>query len=485
MRRGPRTLTHLTNQYKVYVPAVLLDHIRTSWEKKMPPVPGEHALPFPQNSTLTLPNPFVALSNRPFTVPVQLVLVIVGVCIVHAMTAHTPIPPQHRIGQLASMVLGPVGEGVQSFNSIVLFVIKIGRGDWPTIRRPTPPHDAISAGAMAIRVPKRFAKFLDYGPFGWTRVSQDTPVSEFGADEFNDVVPGVDTVICSLPPLSRITPGRATPPLFPTSNKLNTAFAILQLAYSVAQAYMQYEILIRVQGLSSPYLIAIPYLYMSFINMIANLVQGSYTHITVIPPVRSPTDTSPPTSVSEPLPDNLANELDNLAPRLDVDGDSVEGQRTERDAESVVLPPSDESVTEFSRRNASENSDSVRESSNVAEEFDEWMRRQYPHIELHDSGPLEPLAYFLHHSIALTVVLVWVALLTGFKPGIYPSQVFILLGLIMDPILHLLLVLQKWDVWKDMWEGLGAVVAIKLLAWGFNIIGSVSAAPRRVVLIPV
>jgi hypothetical protein len=26
-----------------------------------------------------------------------------------------------------------------------------------------------------------------------------------------------------------------------------------------------------------------------------------------------------------------------------------------------------------------------------------------------------------------------------------------------------------------MWEGLGAVVAIKLLAWGFNISGNVSA----------
>ena len=442
----------------------------------MPPLPGEHALPFPQNSTLALPNPFVAFSNPPFTVPVQLVLAFVGVCIVHAMTAHTSIPPQHRIGQLTSMVLGPVGEGVQSFNSIVLFAIKIGRGDWPTIRRPTPPHDAISAGAMAIRVPKRFANFLDYGPFGWTRVSPDTPVSEFGADTFNDVVPGVDTVICSLPPLSRMTPGTATPPLFPASNKLNTAFAILQLAYSAAQAYMQYEILIRVQGLSSPYLIAIPYLYMSFINMIANLVQGSYTHITVIPPVRSSTDTSPPTSVSETIPENPANQLDNV-PSLDVDGDSVEGQRTERDAESVVVTPSDESATELSRRNAIENSDLVRESSNVAEEFDQWMRRKYPHIELHDSGPLEPLAYFLHHSIALTVTLVWVGLLTSFKLGIYPSQVFILLALIMDPILHLLLgVLQKWDVWKDMWEGLGAVVAIKLLAWGFNIIGNVSAA---------
>src|SRR5271170_3204697 len=144
----------------------------------MPPISGENTTHLSQNPTMTLPSPFVALSNPPFTVPVQLVLAFVGVCIVHAMTAHTPIPPQHRIGQLISMVLGPVGEGVQSFNSIVLFAIKIGRGDWPTIRRPTPPHVAVSAGAMAIRVPRRFANFLDYGPFGWTRVSQDTPVSE-------------------------------------------------------------------------------------------------------------------------------------------------------------------------------------------------------------------------------------------------------------------------------------------------------------------
>ena len=48
--------------------------------------------------------------------------------------------------------------------------------------------------------------------------------------------------------------------------------------------------------------------------MITNLVHGSYTHITVIPPVRSSTDTNPPTSVSEPLPDDLAKEPDNVAP---------------------------------------------------------------------------------------------------------------------------------------------------------------------------
>lgn len=54
---------------------------------------------------------------------------------------------------------------------------------------------------MAIRIPHTFAQLLDYGPFGWTRVSQDTPVCEFDADSFNDIVPLLDTVVCSFPPL--------------------------------------------------------------------------------------------------------------------------------------------------------------------------------------------------------------------------------------------------------------------------------------------
>jgi len=443
----------------------------------MPPVSGKNTIPSSQNSTLTPPSPFVGLGNPPFTDPVRLALAFVGVCIVHTMTAHTPIPPEHRIEHLVSMVLGPVGEGVQSFNSIVLFAVKIGRGDWPTIRRPTSPHDVISAGAMAIRVPTRFTELLDYGPYGWKRVTQDTPICEFGADAVNDLL--VDAVICRLPPLSRITPGTAMPPLFPASNKLNTAFAILQLVYSAAQAYMQYEILIFAQGLSSPYLIAIPYLYMSFLNMIANLVQGSYTHVTIIPPLRSSTNTIAPTVLSQPPSDNPTNEPDNTVP-LGIDEDPVDGRQTERDAESVVVMPSD-SAPGLTPLNASENNDSSPRSSGSAEEFDEWMRRQYPHIKLHDSGPLEALAYFLHHSTALAVTLTWVGLLTGFKASVCPSQVFILLGVLMDPILHLLLgVLQKWDGsprWaKEIWRGLGAILTIKLLAWGFNVIGAVFAA---------
>ena len=58
---------------------------------------------------------------------------------------------------------------------------------------------------------------------------------------------------------------RTTPTLtlYPASSILKSAIAILQLVYSSFVAYMQYEPLIKCQGLSSPFLIAVSHLYMS------------------------------------------------------------------------------------------------------------------------------------------------------------------------------------------------------------------------------
>jgi hypothetical protein len=72
-------------------------------------------------------------------------------------------------------------------------------------------------------------------------------------------------ILYSLPPLTRLQ----TNPLLlsPTSSRLKASFAVLQLMYAVAQAYLQYESINQGSGLSSPFIIALSYLYASFIGL--------------------------------------------------------------------------------------------------------------------------------------------------------------------------------------------------------------------------
>ena len=107
-------------------------------------------------------------------------------------------------------------------------------------------------------------------------------------------------VYYSIPPTCRFR-AQQTLRLFPSSNRLKSTLAILQFFFSSFQAYMEYDPLIRCQGLSSPFLIAVPFLYyMTLLNLLANLVQGSYTHVIIIPPVPN-TDTIHST-VQSPIP---------------------------------------------------------------------------------------------------------------------------------------------------------------------------------------
>ena len=82
--------------------------------------------------------------------------------------------------------------------------------------------------------------------------------------------------------------------------KLKRAIAILQLVYSSFMAYMQYEPLVKCQGLHRPFLQQFAYLYMSCVNLMGNFVQGSYMQVTVIPPA-GPVDNAVRPIFSHPL----------------------------------------------------------------------------------------------------------------------------------------------------------------------------------------
>ena len=229
----------------------------------------------------------IASNPSPFGPIIQIIVFFIGTCIVPTMTAHTPIPLplEAALGQTAMMIFSPVSSAVGAFHSIVIFVAKIFRGNL----RHTQYHDGISAGAYAIYIPIRYEQEINNSAHGWRRVEQGTPISKAprsAAIENTQLASDDTAILYSLPPLTRLQTN--PPPISPTSSRLKASFAVLQLMYAVAQAYLQYEPINQGSGLSSPFIIALSYLHASFVGLVANLVQGSYSHVTVLPSVSTP-----------------------------------------------------------------------------------------------------------------------------------------------------------------------------------------------------
>jgi len=80
----------------------------------------------------------------------------------------------------------------------------------------------------------------------------------------------------------------------------------------------------------------------------------------------------------------------------------------------------------------------------LVRELDAWLMMNFPQIEFpkHHSS-VSAIAFFAHHSLSLIVVLVWVAILTGFKAGSLPSQIPLFLATTADPFLHCTLALAQ------------------------------------------
>jgi hypothetical protein len=80
-----------------------------------------------------------------------------------------------------------------------------------------------------------------------------------------------------LPPDTRF-PGYGDYRISPQSNSLAKVIAVIQVVLAGRQLYRTYDTSIRTRGISSPYVVVIPYL-MSLVNLIANTLVGSYTQV--------------------------------------------------------------------------------------------------------------------------------------------------------------------------------------------------------------
>jgi hypothetical protein len=150
--------------------------------------------------------------------------------------------------------------------------------------------------------------------------------------------------------------------------------------------------MIRSQGLSSAFIIAIAYLHMSFINLIANLVQGSYTHVTIIPPTPTtmPSTSTSPSSASmvQSSPLNDHNLPDTPA------ATEATHQTDSNDAITTLGAESrDSREIETSRLGRNETNQPQPQPGELKREFETWLQTHFPHIEFDDYSALSSLAF--------------------------------------------------------------------------------------------
>ena len=212
---------------------------------------------------------------------------------------------------------------------------------------------------------------------------------------------------------------------------------------------------------------------MSCVNLLANLVQGSYTHATVIPPA-APTNTTLPLDSVTIQPSTITLPL----PPLPLEASPLD-QST-----PPAQPPHEENELNMPARTANAAGQPIppilpqdTTPQNLAREFDTWLLTSFPQIEFQDHIPsISTVAFFAHHGLSLIVALFWVAILTTFKVGTSPSQIFIFLAIIVDPVLHIMLALAQQKLYRRPRTGhFSVVAATKITVWFFDLIGYIHA----------
>jgi hypothetical protein len=160
-------------------------------------------------------------------------------------------------------------------------------------------EDAAVAGAVAIFIPRRFAPLIE-GRWDRLRTDQHALVLNHRRQPHCTVEEGffvykwhkrncVLNYYCYILPPNSTFDGYKGFKHYPTSSILPQLIAIVNIVSSCYRLYHSTIDSIDVAGLSSPYLIVIPYAVMSTINLVCRLLVGSYTHVIILPMGSDPT----------------------------------------------------------------------------------------------------------------------------------------------------------------------------------------------------
>lgn len=354
----------------------------------------------------------------------------VGTALSHVATAHISVafPFKRLLSHSVAMVLSPVSSGIGTPHGIVLYTRRAASNVFIRGQFAYKLQDAISAGAIAIWIPSQFACFIPQGPLGWQQVEEGTPIASRDVLKHLETGDGADrqSVLFVIPRTSRVIDNRYDRfRLSSNSSKSGVLFGLTQLLWSVYTGYIQYDLLIRDQGLSSPFLITFPFIHMNFINLLANLVEGSYPYITVLSAQRGQGESGSET--------RLFSVVDAPAPARISSRDRNSGINNEPLENTPVSqgPPIDNSGHQQDSAGSQIDSQSVTD----AVRFANWLNFYYPGISFDEVPSLEDWVFIAHHLSATIVLLFWIGILTGFQKGPDNSQWFILLPILLDPLL--------------------------------------------------
>ena len=153
-------------------------------------------------------------------------------------------------------------------------------------------EDAATAGALAISIPLTFAPLL---VGRWEMVDNSRKITVlgnrkyFGSPDgkrqlpFKPVATYPRYIPFIVPSDTVFQPRLAAIRIPPSSSALSHIIAIGQAGLSARQLYLNYGYSITAQGLSSPYLVVIPYMLMSMVNFVANTLVSNFRRVTIIP----------------------------------------------------------------------------------------------------------------------------------------------------------------------------------------------------------
>jgi hypothetical protein len=204
----------------------------------------------------------------------------------HAATVHlwSGDGTSTAIRSMFWMIMCPIRAGLSSFHHLLTFFHRLGRKRCRDIFSPTSIQDSIISGAVAIIVPPRFQHLIKGV---WDRPElHHLYQTTYQKCVFTSGLPCTPTHplrphVFTLPPNST---AHLTGVHYPSSGVAQALFGLLQLGYGAYQVYTEYATSSINRGLSSPYIVAVPYLFMSAVNLTANALVRPYTHIIVLTP---------------------------------------------------------------------------------------------------------------------------------------------------------------------------------------------------------
>lgn len=202
------------------------------------------------------------------------------------------------IGRAVGMITAPVTSGSESISALYRFA-QITHRRWKystgrlrvrmysTILGPRSPLElAINARNVFIVVPQQYLAASQRVHWAQPdkienltmRTSDTKQVNWECRERLRRVpylsVPSGNTAVCPIP----------------QSCAVKTVVTLFQLVYSAVILFQVNWSDIRTEGLSSPYVLIIPFLLMSFVNIMANIVIPSYIHIVVLTPLETARD---------------------------------------------------------------------------------------------------------------------------------------------------------------------------------------------------